>query len=105
MSADISCTLPIITHIDIISISMQVSCNPVSGLINIIFDNYEETAALDYEVADNTGKIVLHGHWPVNKGQNKTIINLSLLSGAAFRLSIRDKNNNNILLSQNVVRS
>lgn len=84
---------------------MQVSRHPVSGLINIVFDNYEETSALDYEVADNSGKIVLHGHWPVNKGQNKTIINLSLLAAGSYRLSIRDKANNNILVSQNVSKA
>jgi hypothetical protein len=95
-------TVPVIEHADIISIRMQVARNPVSDLINIVFDNYEETAALDYEVADNTGKIMLHGYWPVNKGPNKTIINLSLLAAGSYRLSIRDKANNDLLLSQMV---
>ena len=81
---------------------MQLTPNPIANLINIVYHNYGETAALDYEVADKTGKVLLHGHWPVNKGQNKTIINLSLLADGTYWLCIKNKNTNDILLQQQV---
>ena len=94
-----------ITNSDNSSYNMQVKPNKLSSLINIVFDNYEETTALDYEIADKNGKVLLHGHWPVNKGQNKTIINLSLLANGPYLLSIRDKHNEAILVKQQVVKS
>ena len=83
---------------------IQVNRNTVSSLINLVFNNYEDIDALDYAVADQTGKILLHGHWPVNKGQNKTIVNLSLLNDGDYWLSIADKSNGNVLVRQQVAR-
>lgn len=91
-------------HTDRSSYNMQVKANQLSSLVNIVFDNYEETTALDYEVADKNGKVLLHGHWPVNKGQNKTIINLSLLADGPYLLSIRNNGKEVILVSKQVVK-
>lgn len=104
MRTDNSCSEGATLISDFSSIKMQVKPNPISSLINVVFDNYEETPALDYEVADENGKVLLHGHWPVNKGQNKTIINLSLLTSGAYQLSIRDISSNDILLRQGIVK-
>ncbi len=83
---------------------IRVNPNIVSSLVNLVFDNYEDIDALDYAVTDKTGKILLHGHWPVNKGQNKTIVNLSLLNDGAYWLSIMDKSNGNVLVRQQVAQ-
>ena len=83
---------------------IRVNPNSVSSLINLVFDNYGEFEALDYAVTDKAGKILLHGHWPVNKGQNKTIVNLSLLTDDAYWLSITDKSNGNVLVRQQVAQ-
>lgn len=98
-SSDSDCTT---SCPDIISPRIQVNPHPVSNLLNIVFDNYEETEALDYEVADKTGKVLLHGHWPVNKGLNKTVVNLSLLGNGTHWLSIVDKSSDDILVRQRV---
>lgn len=101
-SSQADCTLscPVIS-----SPHIRVNPNIVSSLVNLVFDNYEDIDALDYAVTDKTGKILLHGHWPVNKGQNKTIVNLSLLTEDGYWLSIFDKRNNDILVRQQVVKS
>ncbi len=100
-SSQADCTLscPVIS-----SPHIRVNPNIVSSLVNLVFDNYEDIDALDYAVTDKTGKILLHGHWPVNKGQNKTIVNLSLLNDGAYWLSIMDKSNGNVLVRQQVAQ-
>ncbi len=100
-SSQADCTLscPVIS-----SPHIRVNPNIVSSLVNLVFDNYEDSDALDYAVTDKTGKILLHGHWPVNKGQNKTIVNLSLLNDGAYWLSIMDKSNGNVLVRQQVAQ-
>lgn len=82
--------------------ALQVSTHSVSRLIHLVLDNYEDIGALDYAVSDKSGKILLHGHWPVNKGQNKTIVNLSLVNDSACWLSVVDKSNGNVLVRQQV---
>lgn len=89
-----------------ISDSVKIKLNPngFSSLINIVYHNYGEITALDYDVADKTGKVCLHGYWPVNKGQNKTVINLSLLASGTYWLCIKDKNTNEVLVQQQVTK-
>ncbi len=100
-SSQADCTLSCLV---ISSSHIRVNPNIVSSLVNLVFDNYEDIDALDYAVTDKTGKILLHGHWPVNKGQNKTIVNLSLLNDGAYWLSIMDKSNGNVLVRQQVAQ-
>ncbi len=100
-SSQADCTLSCLV---ISSPHIRVNPNIVSSLVNLVFDNYEDIDALDYAVTDKTGKILLHGHWPVNKGQNKTIVNLSLLNDGAYWLSIMDKSNGNVLVRQQVAQ-
>ncbi len=100
-SSQADCTLSCLV---VSSPHIRVNPNIVSSLVNLVFDNYEDIDALDYAVTDKTGKILLHGHWPVNKGQNKTIVNLSLLNDGAYWLSIMDKSNGNVLVRQQVAQ-
>jgi hypothetical protein len=79
--------------------------NPAADKLNLVYYNGQQDVALNYQVTDLSGKVMLSGDWQINSGGNTHTVNVSALSKGIYLLKLINKNNGTVILLQKVVKN